>query len=148
MTSYRQLFFALTLIFLVINSALSCIASGNAVKSNDKANLQGTWLAQSESQNGKKWDVSYVYIFRGDKLFFTDETGKEVKYSIKLDTNGSLKFINIQPDEKLNISAPVSIAYELDGDFLKIVIAPAGLRPTEISDQNNQELIICKRKTL
>jgi len=34
----------------------------------------------------------------------------------------------------------------LDGDSLKIVVAPPGLRPTEISDKNNQELIICKRK--
>lgn len=120
--------------------------AGDAAESTDQTNLQGTWLAQTESQNGKKWNVSYLYVFRGDKLFFTDETGKEVTYSFKLDTTGSLKFIIIQPDETLNISTPVSIAYELDGDSLKIVVAPPGLRPTEISDKNNQELIICKRK--
>ena len=134
------------LIILILVCALSCGDAGDAAKSTDQANLQGAWLAQSESQNGKKWNVSYLYVFRGDKLFFTDETGKEVTYSLKLDTTGSLKFIIIQPDETLNISAPVSIAYELDGDSLKIVVAPPGLRPTEISDKNNQELIICKRK--
>ena len=134
------------LIKLLLVCALSCGDARDAAKSTDQANLQGTWLAQSESQNGKKWNVSYLYVFRGDKLFFTDETGKEVIYSFKLDTTGSLKFIIIQPDETLNISAPVSIAYELDGDSLKIVVAPPGLRPTEISDKNNQELIVCKRK--
>ena len=134
------------LVILVLVCALSCGVAGDAPKSTDQANIQGVWLAQSESQNGKKWNVSYLYVFRGDKLFFTDETGKEVTYSFKLDTTGSLKFIIIQPDETLNISAPVSIAYELDGDSLKIVVAPPGLRPTEISDKNSQELIICKRK--
>ncbi|NDU96448.1 TIGR03067 domain-containing protein [Spirosoma terrae] len=136
----------ISLIILVIVCALSCGVARDAAKSTDQANLQGAWLAQSESQKGKKWNVSYLYVFRGDKLFFTDETGKEVTYSFKLDTTGSLKFIIIQPDGTLNISAPVSIAYELDGDSLKIVVAPLGLRPTEISDKNNQELIICKRK--
>jgi uncharacterized protein (TIGR03067 family) len=134
------------LIILVLVCALSCGDAGDAAKPSDQANLQGTWLAQSESQNGKKWNVSYLYVFSGEKLFFTDETGKEVTYSFKLDTTGSLKFIVIQPDEALNISAPTSIAYELDRDSLKIVIAPPGLRPTEISDKNNQELIFCKRK--
>jgi uncharacterized protein (TIGR03067 family) len=134
------------LIILLLGFALSCDDAGDASKPTDQTNLQGTWLAQTESQNGKKWNVSYLYVFRGDTLFFTDETGKEVTYSFKLDTTGRLKFIVIQPDETLNISAPTSIAYELDRDSLKIVIAPPGLRPTEISDKNNQELIICKRK--
>lgn len=134
------------LIILLHVCALSCGDAGDKAKPTDQANLQGTWLAQSESQNGKKWNVSYLYVFRGDKLFFTDETGKEVTYSFKLDTTGSLKFIIIQPDKTLNISAPTSIAYELDGNSLKIVVAPPGLRPTEISDKNDQELIICKRK--
>lgn len=134
------------LTILLLFCALSCQDARDASKPTDQANLQGTWLAQSESQNGKKWNVSYLYVFRGEKLFFTDETGKEVTYSFKLETTGSLKFIVIQPDEALNISAPASIAYELYRDSLNIVIAPPGLRPTEISDKNNQELIICKRK--
>ena len=134
-------------IIVVLVCAFSCGVVRDEAKSTDQANLQGTWLAQSESLNGVKRDVSYLYVFTGDKLTFTDETGKEVTYSFKLDTTGSLKFIIIQPDETLNISSPVSIAYELDGDSLKIVVAPPGLRPTEISDKNNQELIVCRRKS-
>jgi uncharacterized protein (TIGR03067 family) len=134
------------LILLVIVCALSCGVVSNSAKYNDQANLQGTWLAQSESQNGIKKVVTFVYIFSGDKVTFIDETGKEMKYSFKLETTGNLKLITIQPVQTLDNATPVSVAYELHGNSLKIVIAPAGLRPTEISDKNNQELIICKRK--
>ena len=139
-------FMKTSLIILVLVCALSCDVAGDAGKSTDQANIQGVWLAQSESQNGIKKNVSYLYVFRGDKVTFTDETGKEMKYSFKLDTTSNLKLIIIQPEETLTNSTPVSVAYELDGDSLKIVVAPPGLRPTEISDKNNQELIICKRK--
>jgi uncharacterized protein (TIGR03067 family) len=139
-------FMKIFLIIPVLVCALSCGVTGDAAKSTDQANIQGVWLAQSESQNGIKKNVTYLYVFKGDKLTFTDETGKEMKYSFKLDTTGNLKLIIIQPEETLTNSTPVSVAYELTGNSLKIVVAPPGLRPTEISDKNNQELIICKRK--
>ncbi len=136
----------ISMIILVLVFAISCGVAGDAAKSNDQANLQGVWLAQSESQNGINKNVSYLYVFKGDKITFRDETGKEMKYSFKLDTTGNPKLIIIQPEDTLTNSTPVSVGYELDGDSLKIVVAPPGLRPTEISDKNNQELIICKRK--
>ena len=134
------------LIILVLVCTLSCGVNGDAPKSTDQANIQGTWLGQSESQNGIKKNVSYLYVFRGDTITFRDETGKEMKYSFRLDTTGNPRMIIIQPEDTLTNSSPVSVAYELNGDSLKIVVAPPGLRPTEISDKNNQELIICKRK--
>ncbi len=136
----------ISMIILVLVCALSCGVPGGAAKSTDQANIQGTWLAQSESQNGTRRNVSYLYIFRGDKVTFTDETGKEMKYSFKLNTTGNLRLIIIQPEGTAGNSTPVSVGYELNGDSLKIVVAPPGLRPTEISDKNDQELIICKRK--
>ncbi len=136
-----------SLITLLLVCSSLCGIAGDAPKSSDQANLQGVWLAQSESQNGHKKNVTFQYVFRGDKLTFKDETGKEMKYSFKLDTASNLKLITIRPEEMLTNSKPVSVAYELDGDSLKIVIAPAGSRPTEISDKNNQELIVCKRKS-
>jgi len=135
-----------SLITLVFVCTLWCGVAGDAPKSTDQANIQGVWLAQSESQNGIKKNVTYQYIFRGDKVTFTDETGKEMKYSFKLDTTSNLKLIIIQPVDTLTNSTPVSVAYELAGNSLKIVVAAPGLRPTEISDKNDQELIICKRK--
>ncbi len=136
----------ISLILLVIVCTLSCGVVSDSAKSTDQANIQGTWLAQSESQNGIKKVVNYLYVFKEDKVTFTDETGKEMKYSFKLETTSNLKLITIRPEETLADSTPVSVAYELNGDSLKIVVAPPGLRPTEISDRNNQELIICKRK--
>ena len=84
-----------SLIILVLVCALSCGIGGDAAKSTDQANIQGVWLAQTESQNGIKKNVSYLYVFKGDKLTFTNETGKEVKYAFKLDTTGNLKLIII-----------------------------------------------------
>lgn len=136
-----------SLITLVLVCSSLCGIAGDAPKSSDQANLQGVWLAQTESQNGHKKNVTFQYVFRGDKVTFKDENGKEMKYSFKLDTASKLKLITIWPVEKLTNSTPVSVAYELDGDSLKIVVAPAGSRPKEISDKNNQELIICKRKS-
>jgi uncharacterized protein (TIGR03067 family) len=136
------------LIILVLVCSLSCGVNGDATKSNDQTNIQGAWLAQTESQNGIKKNVSYLYVFRGDTITFRDETGKEMKYLFRLDTTANPRMIIIQPEDRLTNSSPVSVAYELNGDSLKIVVAPPGLRPTEISDKNNQELIICKRKGL
>lgn len=90
--------------------------------------------------------MDYKYVFRGDEFTFTDESGKEAKYSFTLNTASNPKLITIQPDEPLANSNPVSVAYELDGESLILVIADPGSRPTEISDKNNQELIVCKRK--
>jgi len=133
-------------LILILVFALSCGGTGDGAKSNDQANIQGAWLGQTESLNGIKKNVDYLYVFKEDKVTFRDETGKEITYSFKLDTTGNLKLMIIQPEDTLNNPTPVSVAYELDGDSLKIVVAPPGLRPTEISDRNNQELILCKRK--
>ena len=136
-----------SLITLILFCASLRGIAGDAPKSSDQANIQGIWLAHSESQNGRKKNVTYQYVFKGDKLTFRDETGKEMKYSFKLETASKLKLITIRPEETLTNSTPVSVAYELDGDSLKIVVAAPGSRPTEISDKSNQELIVCKRKS-
>lgn len=132
--------------WVLVCASLRGVAA-DATEFSDQSNIQGIWLAQTESQNGHKRDVTYQYVFEGDKVTFIDETGKEMKYSFKLETDSHLKLITILPVELLADSAPVSVAYELDGDLLKIVVASPGLRPTEISDKNDQELIVCKRKS-
>lgn len=133
-------------IILIIVSTMSC--GGDAAKSRNQSSIQGAWLAQTESQNGIKREVSYLYVFNKDTLNFRDETGQEMKYFFKLDTTARPRLIIIQPVDSLANATPVSVGYELHGDSLTIVVAPAGLRPTDISDKNNQELITCKRKSL
>jgi uncharacterized protein (TIGR03067 family) len=118
-----------SLITLVLVCASSSGKAGDAPKSSDQANIQGVWLAQSESQNGHKKNVTYQYVFRGDKLTFKDETGKGMKYSFKLETASNLKLVTIRPEETPTNSTPVSVAYESNGDSLKIVVAPPGFAP-------------------
>ena len=134
------------LILLVLVCALSCSNAGDAATSTDQENIQGAWLGQTESQNGIQKDVSFLYVFKGDTVSFTDEAGKVMRYSFRLHTTGNPKLLIIRSEDTLANPTPVSVGYKLNGDSLTIVIAPPGLRPTDISDKNDQELIICKRK--
>jgi uncharacterized protein (TIGR03067 family) len=131
-------------ILFILVCALSC--TEDVTKSTDQENIQGEWLAQTESVNGITKNVSYLYAFNGDTVSFTDETGKMMKYSFNLDTTGPLSYMLIRPEGAAVNSKPVSVAYNLKADTLTLVIAPEGLRPTEMTDKNNQELIISTRK--
>jgi uncharacterized protein (TIGR03067 family) len=133
---------ALALVFVSLRGI-----AADAPKHTDQESIQGIWLAQTESQNGQTRNVDYQYVFRGEHVVFKDESGKEMKYSFTLDTASSPKLLIIRPEESPTDSAPVSVAYELKGDSLTIVVAPSGSRPADISDKNNQELIVCKRKS-
>ena len=128
------------------NNFFSSGDAGDAATLTDQENIQGAWLGQSESLNSIQKDVSFLYVFKVDTVSFTDETGKKVKYLFRLDTSANPRLLIIRPADTLTNPTPVSVGYELNGDSLKIVVAPPGLRPTKISDKNNQELITCKRK--
>jgi uncharacterized protein (TIGR03067 family) len=130
---------------LVAGCLLGGCAAGGA-RSVDHERLQGIWLAESESQSGRTKPVSFRYVFSGDTLVFTDENAQEMTYAFKLESKGPLRLITIWPSESREEATPVSVAYELAGDSLTLVIAPPGLRPAEISDRNDQELILCRRK--
>lgn len=111
----------------------------------DRAGLQGTWLGHTESLNGHTKSVDFRYVFSGDRVTFRDETGMKTTYTFTLNAGDGLTFLTIVPASPPN-STPVSVAYALDGDSLTLVVAPPGSRPTDISDRNNQELIVCRRK--
>lgn len=136
-----------SLMALILVCAPLCSEAGDAPKPPDQEKLQGVWVAQTESQNGQTRNVTYQYVFRGNRLTFRDETGKQIGYSFRVESASSPKIIFIRPEEALADSTPVGVAYELDGDSLKIVVAPPGSRPADISDRNDQELIVCKRKS-
>lgn len=124
--------------------ALSGCAARGAMCA-DRAGLQGTWLGHTESLNGHTKSVDFRYVFSGDRVTFRDETGMETTYTFTLNAGDGLTFLTIVPASPPN-STPVSVAYALDGDSLTLVVAPPGSRPTDISDRNNQELIVCRRK--
>ena len=135
-----------TLIILMLMCACFTACVAHAPTSSDQALLQGTWLAHSESQNGQSKPVVFQYLFTRDTLTFTDEHGKQVNYAFALVPHTSPKLLNIWPEGSPASASPVSVAYELNGDSLKIVVAPPGSTPTDISDNHHQELISCRRK--
>lgn len=146
MKSYRLQSPTLFLLVLLAVFALSCGSAGDAAKSNDHANIQGVWLGQKESLNGVEKEVNFQYVFSADKFTFTDETGKEFSYSYTLDTLSNPRLFIIHPVVMDGDTISVGVGYELKGDSLKIVVAPPKMRPLDISDNNNQELITCTRK--
>src|ERR1051326_4006542 len=115
-TLYISFMKKVSFIALILVCASSRGIAAEAPKSTDQASIQGVWLAQSESQNGHKRNVTYQYAFRGDKVTFRDDDGKETKYSFKLETTSKLKLLIIQPEKTDTNSTPVQVAYELDGD--------------------------------
>lgn len=134
-----------TLLPLVLVCASWSSLAECAPIASDQDRIQGVWLAQTESQNGQKKKVAYRYIFRGDKVKFFDENGTQTTYTFKLEPIRNPKLCIIRAAGAN--SKPVSVAYQLNGDSLKIVVANPGSVPKDISDRNNQELIICKRKS-
>jgi uncharacterized protein (TIGR03067 family) len=134
---------------LVLVCITWCGIAADAPICTDQSNIQGVWLADSASDDGQKVKeaAGFQYVFKGDKLTIRDASGEEMKYSFKLDTASNPKLFVLQPEQMLtNDEMICNVAYELKGDSLKVALACPGSRPTEISDKNNQMLIILKRK--
>lgn len=130
----------------LVASALLIGVQAHAKALDDRANIQGVWLAQKESLNGKSKQVNFRYVFNGDKVTFTDETGREEKYTFKLDPMRKPKLCLIWPIGGDKKSKPVAVGYRLNGNSLILIVAPEGKRPRDISDKHGQELIVCARK--
>ena len=126
-----------------------CGMAADTPKSDDQQNIQGDWVGQSGTSNGFKLDevVGCHYIFSGDKLAISDATGKEMKFTFKLDTSSNPKLLVQQSEQALTNATLCNIAYELNGDTLKIAIANPGTRPTGMSDKE-QMVINFKRKKM
>ncbi len=128
-----------------VASAFFIGVQSNAKAPDDRTNIQGVWLAQRESLNGKSKQVNFRYVFKGDKVTFTDETGREEKYTFKLDPMSKPKLCLIWPIGSDKKSKPVAVGYRLNGNSLTLIVAPEGKRPRDISDKYDQELIVCAR---
>lgn len=89
----------------------------SAPAASDQDAIQGVWLANSESQNGRIWTVDFRYAFSGDTFAFTDETGKETRYTFTLDTTGNSRLILLRPEGQAD-ATPVAVGYALAGDVL------------------------------
>jgi uncharacterized protein (TIGR03067 family) len=119
--------------------------AADAPASEDQKNIQGTWLVESASEDGRAVkDIFDTVVFAGDQLTLSDKTGKEKKDAFRLDPGASPKVLHFPAQHPSNV-LPVHWAYELNGDTLKLVNTAPNHPPTEISDKR-QLLIVLKRK--
>ena len=131
-----------TLSFALI--ALCGFAASSAL-AGDQEDIQGTWVLQKVSMNGKAMPAPAVtYVFTGDALTIRPEKGAEQKTTFKLETSKS-KVMVVQHSESATGTKPDRTPYDLSGDTLKIAFAsPEELSP-EVSD-NGQILFTLQRK--
>jgi uncharacterized protein (TIGR03067 family) len=114
----------------------------------DKASLQGVWIAESMEADGKPAPAEALkrmrFTFKGDKLLvrgnFADDREEECSYGI--DATKSPKHLDFTPPKE---KEPILGIYEIKGDDLKLCLRHGGSsagRPTEFSAKPDSELIL------
>jgi uncharacterized protein (TIGR03067 family) len=114
----------------------------------DKAALQGIWIAQSMEADGKSAPSDTVknmrFTFKGDKLLvrgnFDNEREEECSYEI--DATKSPKHLDFTPPKE---KKPLLAIYELKDDELKICIRHASSsegRPDKFDTKPDSKLIL------
>lgn len=118
----------------------------------DKASLQGVWVAQSLETEGKPdsgtdtRQMRMRFAFKGDKLLFAVNLDLivEKQWSYRIDATKSPKHLDITPDKPIQGETTLGI-YELKGDELKVCLrcgrTQSG-RPTDFSTNADSGLIL------
>jgi uncharacterized protein (TIGR03067 family) len=130
----------------------------------DQESIQGTWALESVESNGKSAPAEDIknrkVSFTGDRVaFLSVHDGKEAKWELifKLDPSTKPKGFDMEEDIQktkemyakkgipvVGVYAVLGI-YSLEGDTLKICLAPPrAQRPKEFTSQN-QDLFVLKR---
>jgi uncharacterized protein (TIGR03067 family) len=121
-----------------------CGFAASSALAGDQEDIQGTWVLQKVSMNGKAMPAPAVtYIFTGDTLIIHPEKGAEQKTTFKLETSKS-KIMVVQHNEPAG-TKPDRTPYDLSGDTLKIAFASPEETSPEVSD-NGQILFTLQRK--
>jgi uncharacterized protein (TIGR03067 family) len=118
----------------------------------DLKGLEGTWLALSAEEDGKKAPAKEVkgmrMVFEGKK--FTAYFGPIVlmQGTVKLDPGKKPKAMDLVSTAGRLMGQTAPAIYELDGDGLKVCLGePDGKRPTEFkANKIGQHLILYQRK--
>jgi uncharacterized protein (TIGR03067 family) len=115
--------------------------------------LEGTWATVSIEAAGQKVTDEEKIKNRklsttGDKyrLQVGDET---VQGTIEINPSKKPKTIDVKPDSGTNKGKTLLGIYEMDGDSLKVCLAPAGKdRPTAFTTaaENGHQLVVYKRE--
>ena len=145
-------------VILGLGCLVAALTIGTAGAQDDAAKkelkkLEGTWATVSIEAAGQKVTEEEKIKTRkltttGDKyrLKVGDET---VQGTIEINPSKKPKTIDVKPDSGNNKGKTLLGIYELDGDSLKVCLAPAGKdRPTAFATaaENAQQLVVYKRE--
>ena len=143
---------------LGLGCLVAALAIGRAGAQDDAAKkemkkLEGTWATVSIEAAGQKvTDEDKIktrkLTTKGDKYMLKvgDET---VQGTIEINPTKKPKTIDVKPDSGTNKGKTLLGIYELDGDGLKICLAPPGKdRPTAFATRpaDGQQLVVYKRE--
>ena len=116
----------------------------------DKASLQGVWVAQSLESEGKPDSGAKVmqmgFVFKGDKLRFwaNHDHSVEKQFSYRVDATKSPMHLDITSDKPNQGETTLGI-YAIQGDELKVCLRcdrNKGGHPTEFSTKPDSGLIL------
>ena len=124
------------------------VAASSATKSQaspDDRSIQGEWLVTSAEENGrpKEGDIGFKAIFTGDKL--TLQRDKQDAFALKYKLDATQKPRAIDTSHEIDPGKPIIQlgAYALDGDTLRLCLAPAGRpRPPKIETKQGDGVVL------
>jgi uncharacterized protein (TIGR03067 family) len=133
---------------VVFGVLLACVTGAGPVAADDKASLQGVWIAESMEVDGKPAPAEVIkrmrFTFKGDKLLvkgnFNDDREEQCSYEI--DATKSPKHLDFTPPKE---KKPILGIYEVKGDELKLCLrhgSSSDGRPTEFSTKPDSNLIL------
>jgi uncharacterized protein (TIGR03067 family) len=125
---------------------LLLLVGGAAVaddKSDEVKKLEGTWLIESVSLDGKVIENSKggQVVIAGDTLTLTHRSGKVQPFTFKVDPAKKPKTMDLDLPE----GPAQALIYDLDGDALRLVVGEPDKRPAGFADKGHH-LITLKRK--
>ena len=136
---------------LVVFVFLALVMGAGPVVPDDKASLQGVWIAESMEVDGKPAPAKAVkrmrFTFKGDSVSVrgnhNDDSQEQCGYEI--DAAKSPKHLDITPSKESNQKKPVLGIYDIKGDELKLCLRHGNSsdgRPTEFSTKPESNLIL------
>jgi len=143
---------------LTVGLLIAADTKNDATKK-DAEKLQGTWMAETLEEGGKKApdmllkDIRYKWVFKDDKLGIQDGP-QQLKGSYKLDAAKKPKTIDVtlirkaEGGGKESATVVIQGIYEFDGAQLKICVTGGKERPKEFTSPNdpNCRLVTFKRE--
>jgi uncharacterized protein (TIGR03067 family) len=136
---------------MLVGSLFAIGASGQEKGKTDQDKIQGTWTFVSVEKGGVDTQDDFIkeakLVFGADKVKILHQ-GKEMEAGYKLDPSKKPGHFDLNVNEG-GKEAVLKGVYKLEGDTLKICIAPPGeKRPTELRSElgSSEMYVVMKRE--